>query len=101
MPPRAQKRKLSDSPYALSSLKRTIPSNGPYAHNSREPRDRDRDRDSSILPHSRDAYDGGSSAKRRKLEAGYYPTGVGRDARGEDGPLITVSFSSFQLFFSL
>lgn len=128
MPPRAQKRKLDDSPYALSGIKRTnltSSSNGLYP---REPRDRDAsgytnaaalsagrggdyyDKYSGLSSYERDPINPAQASKRRKVEAAgtnantYYATGGGLP-RGEEGPQITVgiiylSFMFTQISFS-
>lgn len=116
MPPRAQKRKLDDSPYALSGLKRSnlaSASNGLYP---REPRERDRDggygsaaaamtgrereyydKYSGLSSYERDAIAPAHGNKRRKVEAAapgpssaYYATALNALPRGEEGPLIMV-----------
>jgi hypothetical protein len=113
MPPRAQKRKLDDSPYA--GLKRSnlaSASNGLYP---REPRERDRDggygstaagmtgrereyydKYSGLSSYEREAIGPAQGNKRRKVEAaapgpssGYYATG-GNALPREEGPLIAV-----------
>lgn len=117
MPPRAQKRKLDDSPYALSGIKRTnltSSSNGLYP---REPRDRDAsgytnaaalsagrggdyyDKYSGLSSYERDPINPAQASKRRKVEAAgtnantYYATGGGLP-RGEEGPQITLDLST-------
>jgi len=120
MPPRAaQKRKADDGPYALSGLKRPTSNGGSHnqaLYSTREQRDRDgfavstsiRDREwyekyGSLGSYEKDVISHASinpSSKRRKADPTngpgpvYYQTGmVGNPIiRGEEGPLVTVSY---------